>query len=64
MCQHDIINKTKKRFRENLVKDIKIFLKENTTKSNNMVANDIRISNKMTNKGSISIEKDIKKCKK
>ena len=64
MCQHDIVNKTKKRFRENLVKDIKIFLKENTTKSNNMVANDIRISNKMTNKGSISIEKDITKCKK
>ena len=64
MCQHDIVNKTKKRFRENLVKDIKIFLKENTTKSNNMVANDIRISNKMANKGSISIEKDITKCKK
>ena len=46
------------------MKDIKIFLKENTTKSNNIVANDLRISNKMTNKDSMSIENDITKCKK
>ena len=33
------------------MKGIKIFLKKRKTKSNNMVANDIKISRKMKNKG-------------
>ena len=41
---------------------MKILLKKKT-KSENMVMNDIKISQKLKNKGQLSIEKDIMKCK-
>ena len=44
------------------MKDIKILGKK--TKSENMVVNDIKISQKPKNKGQLKIEKDIVKCEK
>ena len=47
------------------MKDIKIFLKKKKKKSNNMVMNVTKISQKMKNKSLLSIEKNIielKKC--
>ena len=50
-------NKTKQK--QNIVKDIKIFLKIEKKKSNNMVVNVTKISQKMKNKSLLSIEKSI-----
>ena len=49
---------------KNLAKDIKIFLKKTKKKSNNMVVNVTKISQKMKNKSLLSIAKNIewKKC--
>ena len=41
------------------MKDIKIFLKKKKKKSNNMVMNVTKISQKMKNKSLLSIEKNI-----
>ena len=46
----NIIKKKKKRFKKPFVKDTKVFLKKEITKSNNMVVNNIRISQIMKNK--------------
>ena len=47
----NIIKKNKKkRFKKPFVKDTKVFLKKEITKSNNMVVNNIRISQIMKNK--------------
>ena len=46
-----ITKKTKKRFKNGLVKDIKILLKKKKTKSENMVVNDKSIFQKIKNKG-------------
>ena len=46
-----VIKKTKKRFLKSLMKDIKMFLKKEKTKKENMVANDIKISQKKKSKG-------------
>ena len=46
----------KERFKKKLLRDIKIFLK----KSNNMVANNIEVSENRKNEGWLSIEKNIK----
>ena len=43
--------KTKKRFKKSLVKGIKILLKKKKIKIENIVANDIRISQKINSKG-------------
>ena len=65
----DIIKKKKnKENKEKIQKhsrerDIKNLLKKNKTKSENMVVNNIRIPHKTGNKGYLSIEKDIMKCK-
>ena len=48
--------KTKKGFKK-IAKGIRIFLKKKKIKSGNMVADDIKISQKMKNKGYLSIEK-------
>ena len=45
-------------------KDIKIFLKKEKTKIENMLVNVIKISQKMKNKSQLSIEKNIVQCKK
>ena len=45
---------------KNLMKDIKIFLKEKKKKSNNMVVNDIKINQNMKNKSLLSIEKNMR----
>ena len=58
----DIIKKTTKRFKKSLVKDIKILLKKEKTESENMVVNDIKISQNMENKSKLSMEKNIMKC--
>ena len=50
-------NKTKQK--QNTVKDIKIFLKMEKKKSNNMVVNVTKISQKMKNKSLLGIEKNI-----
>ena len=50
-------NKTKQT--QNIVKDIKIFLKIEKKKSNNVVVNVTKISQKMKNKSLLSIEKSI-----
>ena len=42
--------KAMKKFKENFKKDIEIFLKKKKSKSENMVVNNIRISQKMKNK--------------
>ena len=47
----------KERLQKNLVKGIKVFLKKKKKKSNNMVVNDVKIYQKMKNKGFLSIEK-------
>ena len=44
------------------MKDIKILLQKKKTKSENMVANDVRISQKLKNNCYLSIEKVITKC--
>ena len=41
----------KKRLKKSLAKDIKIFLKKKKTKSEIMAVNDVRISQKLKNKG-------------
>ena len=47
-----------------LVKDIKVFLKKKKKKSDNMVMNDTKISQKMKNKSLLSIEKKCYKMRK
>ena len=54
--QSNIIKKTKKGFRINLVKGIKIFLKK---KKRNIVAKDTKIFLNVKNKSQLSIEKHI-----
>ena len=49
----------KERLQKKLMKDIKIFLKKKKRKSNNMVVNVTKISQKMKNKSLLSIEKNI-----
>ena len=44
---------------KNLVKDIKIFLRKKKKKSNNMIVNVTKISQKIKNKSLLSIEKNI-----
>ena len=48
---------SKERLQKKLVKDIKIFLKKKKKKSNNMVMNVTKISQKMKSKSILSIEK-------
>ena len=53
---------TKKDYKTKLVKDIKVFLKKNTKKSDNMVTNDTKIYKEaglMKNKSLLNIEKNI-----
>ena len=45
-----IKKKKKKRFKKRFAEDIKVYLKKEITKSNNMVVNNIRISQIMKNK--------------
>ena len=52
-------NQNKTKHKQNIVKDIKIFLKIEKKKSNNMVVNVTKISQKMKNKSLLSIEKSI-----
>ena len=47
----------KERLQKKLAKDIKIFLKKKKKKNSNMVVNVTKISQKMKNKGFLSIEK-------
>ena len=47
----------KERLQKNLVKDIKIFLQKKMKKSNSMIMNVTKISQKMKNKSFLSIEK-------
>ena len=49
----------KERLQKKLVKDIKIFLKMKKKKSDNMVVNVTKISQKMKNKSLLNIEKNI-----
>ena len=49
----------KERLQKKLVKDIKIFLRKKKKKSNNMVVNVTKISQKMKNKSLLSITKEI-----
>ena len=49
----------KERLKKELVKDIKIFLKKKKKKSNNMVMNITKISQRMKNKSHLSIGKKI-----
>ena len=49
----------KERLRKKLLKDIKIFLNKKKKKSNNMIVNVKKISQKMKNKSLLSIEKNI-----
>ena len=46
------------------MKDIKISLKKEKTKIENMLVNVIKISQKIKNKSQLSIEKNIVQCKK
>ena len=55
----DIRKKSKKYFTKKLQKGINIFLSKRN-KSENMVASNIKISQKMKNKGLVSIEKYVK----
>lgn len=55
----DISKKSKKCFTKKLQKGINIFLSKRN-KSENMVASNIKISQKMKNKGLVSIEKYVK----
>ena len=47
----------KERLQKHLVKDIKIFLQKKMKKSNSMIMNVTKISQKMKNKSFLSIEK-------
>ena len=49
----------KERLQKKLLKDTKIFLKNKKKKSNNMVVNVTKISQKMKNKSFLSIEENI-----
>ena len=49
----------KERPQKKLVKNIKIFLKKKKLKSNSMIVNVIKISQKMKNKSLLSIEKNV-----
>ena len=49
----------KERLQKTLVKDTKIFLKKKKRKSDNMVVNVTKISQKMKSKSLLSIEKNI-----
>ena len=51
--------KIKKDCKKKLVKDIKIFLKKKNKKSNNMVVNVTKISQRRKNESLLSIEKNI-----
>ena len=51
--------KIKKHCKKKLVKDIKIFLKKKNKKSNNMVENVTKISQRRKNESLLSIEKNI-----
>ena len=57
--QLNIIKKIKKGYKKELVKDIKVFLKKKKKKSDNIVMNVTKISQKMKNKSFLSIEKNI-----
>ena len=48
----------KERLQNKLAKDIKIFLKKKKKKSDNMVVNVTKISQKVTNKSLLGIEKN------
>ena len=50
----------KRNLQKKLVKDITIFLKKKTKKSNNMLMNVTKISQKMKNKSLMNIEKKYK----
>ena len=49
----------KERLKKKLVKDIKIFLRKKKNKSNDVVANVTKISQKMKSKYLLSIEKNL-----
>ena len=49
----------KERLQKKLMKDIKLFLKKEKKKSNNMVVNDAKVYQMMKNKSLLSIEKII-----
>ena len=49
----------KERLQKKFVKDIKILPRKKKKKDNNMVVTSTKISQKMKNKGLLSIEKDI-----
>ena len=57
--QLNIIKKIKKVYKKKLAKDIKIFLKKKKKKSDNMVVNVTKISQKIKNKRLLSIKKYI-----
>ena len=57
--QLNIIKKIKKDYRKKLVRNIKILLKKNKKKGNNMVEKVTKTSQKMKNKNLLSIEKNI-----
>ena len=57
-------HENKERLQKKLVKDIKIVLKKKKKKSDNMVVNVTKISQKMKNKSLLSIEKNIIKREK
>ena len=64
MHQPNIIEKTPEMIKKSLMKGIKNFQKKKKIKRENMVMNKIKVSQKMKNKSQLSIEKDIRKCKK
>ena len=49
----------KEKLQKKLAKDIKIFIKKNNKKSDNMVMNIIKISQKMKNKSLLKIEENV-----
>ena len=51
--------KIKKDYKKQLIKDVKIFLKNKKKKSGNMVVNVTKISQKMKNKSLLSIENNV-----
>ena len=57
-CQLNIIKKIKKDCIKNITKDIKIFLKKKK-KSNNMVVNVTKTSQKIKKKSLLNIEKNV-----
>ena len=52
-----LVTSNKQKNKENLVKGLKIYLKKKTTRSDNIVVNDIKIFQKIKSKGYLSIEK-------